>query len=198
MGVNSRFSLVRLFTIPWTLACQPPLSMGILQARYQRGLPYPIPGDLLDPGIELTSLMSSVLAGGFLTTSITWEALKMKVLNKNCKFHIVHQVHNSGTPRKKTGLTIPICCPNISKEIDIKVPNLEICESESGSCSVVSDSLWLHGLYSLWNSPGWNTGVGSHSLLQGIFPTQGSNPDLHHCRLILYQLSHKGSPRVLE
>ena len=49
-----------------------------------------------------------------------------------------------------------------------------------------------------WNSPGQDTGVGSHSLLQGIFPTQGSNPGLPHCRLILYQLSHKGSPRTLE
>ena len=40
--------------------------------------------------------------------------------------------------------------------------------------------------------------VGSLSLLQGIFPTQGSNPGLLHCRWILYQLSHKGSPRILE
>ena len=44
-----------------------------------------------------------------------------------------------------------------------------------------------------WNSPGQNTGVGSLSLLQGIFPTKGSNPDPPHCRQILYQLSHKGS-----
>ena len=50
----------------------------------------------------------------------------------------------------------------------------------------------------IWNSPGQNTEVGSHSLLQRIFPTQGSNPGLPHCRRILYQLSHKGSPRVLE
>ena len=48
-----------------------------------------------------------------------------------------------------------------------------------------------------WNSPGRNTGVGSLSLLQGISPTQGSNPSLPHCRWILYQLSHKGSPRIL-
>ena len=45
-----------------------------------------------------------------------------------------------------------------------------------------------------WNPPGQNTGVGCHSLLQGIFPTQGSNPDLVHCRRILYQLSHQGNP----
>ena len=44
-----------------------------------------------------------------------------------------------------------------------------------------------------WNSPDQNTGVGSLSLLQGIFPTHGSNPGLPYCRQILYQLSHKGS-----
>ena len=52
--------------------------------------------------------------------------------------------------------------------------------------------------YSPWNSPGQNTGVGCLSLLQGIFPTQGSNPGLPHCRRILYHLSHRGSPRILE
>ena len=44
-----------------------------------------------------------------------------------------------------------------------------------------------------WNSPGQNTGIGSDSLLQGIFPTQGWNPGLPRCRRILYQLSHQGS-----
>ena len=48
-----------------------------------------------------------------------------------------------------------------------------------------------------WNSPGQYTGVGSQSLLQGIFPTQGSNPGLPHCRQILYQLSNQGSSALL-
>ena len=48
------------------------------------------------------------------------------------------------------------------------------------------------------DSPGKNTGVGCNALLQGIFPTQGSNPGLLHCRRILYRLSQKGSPRILE
>ena len=56
------------------------------------------------------------------------------------------------------------------------------------------DTLWPHGLYSPWNSSGQNTGVGSLSLLQGIFLTQGSNRGLLHCRWILYQLGHQGSP----
>ena len=79
----------------------------------------------------------------------------------------------------------------------------------------MSNSLQPHGLDSPWNSPGQNTGVGSCSLLQGIFPTQGLNPGLQHCRRILprsdeimciqggiavdcrwilYQLSHQESP----
>ena len=69
-------------------------------------------------------------------------------------------------------------------------------ESASASPSVVSDSLRPHGLYSQWNSPGQNPGVGSLSLLQGLFPTQGSNPGLLHCRRILYQLSYQGSPQT--
>ena len=73
-----------------------------------------------------------------------------------------------------------------------------ISENESESHSVVADSLQPHRLYSPWNSPGKNTGVGTHSLLWGIFPTQGSNPGLPHCRWILYLLSYKGSPRILE
>ena len=60
------------------------------------------------------------------------------------------------------------------------------------------DSLQPRELYNPWNSQGQNNGVDSCSLLQEIFPTQGSNPSLPHCRWILYQLSHKGSPRILE
>ena len=61
------------------------------------------------------------------------------------------------------------------------------------SHSVLSNSLWPHGLNSPWNSIGQNTGVSSLSLLHGIFPIQES-----HCRWILYHLSHKRSPRILE
>ena len=61
----------------------------------------------------------------------------------------------------------------------------------SESHSVVSNSLRSYGPYSPWNSSDHNTRVGSCSLLQGIFPTQGSNPGLLHCRQILYQLSHQ-------
>ena len=73
---------------------------------------------------------------------------------------------------------------------------LWLTESESEGRSVLSNSLRPHGLYSPWNSPGQNTVVGCLSFFQGMFPTQGSNPGLPHCRQILYQLSHKGSPRI--
>ena len=66
------------------------------------------------------------------------------------------------------------------------------------SRSVVFHCLWLHGLCGPWNSSGQNTGVGRFSLLWEIFPTHGSNPSLPPCRWILYQLNHKGSPRILE
>ena len=74
-----------------------------------------------------------------------------------------------------------------------------MCVCVCVSCSAVSDSLWPHGLEltSLlcpWNSPGKNTGVGCHSLLQGILLIQRSNPVLLHCRQILYHLSHRRRP----
>ena len=62
---------------------------------------------------------------------------------------------------------------------------LTLCHPKD--CSLPGFS--VHG-----DSPGENTGVGCHALLQGIFPTQGSNPSLSHCRRILYCLSHQGSP----
>ena len=60
----------------------------------------------------------------------------------------------------------------------------------------MSVSLWPHGLYSQWNSPGQTTGVSSLSLLKGVFPTQGSNSGHPCCKCILYQLSYQGSSKV--
>ena len=107
--VLSLFSCVWLFVTLWTVTCQALLSLGFSRQEHWSGLPCPPPGDLTDPEIEPSSLMSPALAGGFFTTSATLEW--------------------------------------------------------SESYSVTSDSLWPQGLYSPWNSPGWNTGVGSHFLL---------------------------------
>ena len=72
-----------------------------------------------------------------------------------------------------------------------------VCEVKwSESHSVMSNSLQPHGLYNSWNSPDQNTGMGSLSVFHGIFPTQGLNPGLPHCRRFLHQLSYQGSPCV--
>ena len=65
-----------------------------------------------------------------------------------------------------------------------------LCSGNSAQCC--SHGLQPARLLHAWDSPGKNTGVGCHALLQGIFPTQGSNPALLHCRWILYHLSHQG------
>ena len=77
--VLSHFRHVLLFATLWTVAHQTPLSMGFSKQEYWSGLPCPPPGDLPTPEIESISLMSSALAGGFFTSSTTWEALTGKV-----------------------------------------------------------------------------------------------------------------------
>ena len=97
-------------------------------------------------------------------------------------------------------------CPTLSDPMDYSLPGSSIhgifqarvLEWGAIAFSIMSNSLWPHGLYSPWNSLGQNTGVSSLSLLPGIFPTLGLNPGLPHCRWIPYWLSHKGSPRILE
>ena len=73
--------------------------------------------------------------------------------------------------------------------LEVGLKDNRILKAVKVSRSVVSNSLQPHRLYSPWNSPGQNTGVGSLSFLQGIIPTQGLNPGFPHCRWILYQLS---------
>ena len=68
----SHFSHVQLFTTPWTVAHQAPLTMGLSSQEHWSGLPCPPPGDLPNPGMKATSLMSPALAGQFFTTSTTW------------------------------------------------------------------------------------------------------------------------------
>ena len=65
--------MLRLFATPWTIALQAPLSMEFPRQEYWRGLPFPPPENLPDPGMESTSLESPALAGRFFTTVATWE-----------------------------------------------------------------------------------------------------------------------------
>ena len=91
-------------------------------------------------------------------------------------------------------------CPHVEKG-DTCLTTYNGSSGGSVSHSVLSDSLQPHGLWPArllcpWGSPGKNTGVDCHSLLQRIFPTQGSNPGLLHCRQILLSLSYREDHEV--
>ena len=132
---------------PWTAAHQAPLSMWFSRQGYWSGLPFPSPGDLPNPGINL------------------------------------------GCPAMQA--------ESLLTELQGK-PLLAYSERKGkGSRSVVPDSLQPHGLSPTsllhpWDFPGNSTGVDGHFLLQRIFPIQGWNPGLLHCRQTLYHLSHQG------
>ena len=89
-----------------------------------------------------------------------------------------------------------LCCPLLLRpsiyiyKYIINIHKMKVTQS--------CQTLWSRGQYSPWNSRGQNTGVCSLSLLQGVFPTQGLNPGLLHCRQILYQLSNQGNQRIPE
>ena len=73
----SHFIHVRLFVTLLTVTCEASLSMGLSGREHWSGLPFPSPGDLSNPGIKPSSLMSPALAGGYFTTNSTWEAQKI-------------------------------------------------------------------------------------------------------------------------
>ena len=95
-AVLSHFNHVRLFATLWTVAHQAPLSMGFSRQEYWSGLPCPPPGDLPNPGMEPSSLMSPALAARFLTTSTTWKAHRLchsskgGALPPSILFHLKH------------------------------------------------------------------------------------------------------------
>ena len=81
------------------------------------------------------------------------------------------------------------------KKLKLKLPCMLVTQSCPSLCDPMDCSLpWL---LCPWNSSGKNTGVGWHSLLQGVLLIQGSNLSLLHCRHILYYLSHQGNPAIL-
>ena len=87
----SHISHIQLFATPWTVSCQILLSMGFSRQEYWSGLPCPPPGDLPNPGIEPTSLISPAFTGRFFTTSPIWEAPTSVVLVNNTCFHLCSQ-----------------------------------------------------------------------------------------------------------
>ena len=106
--VLSRFSSVCLCVSLWTVARQAPLSMGFSRQEYWNGLPCPSPGDLPNPGIEPAFLMSPALAGRFLTTSATWEALWASALISN-HAHPVYISHLVSTVLSMIGNQFLVC-----------------------------------------------------------------------------------------
>ena len=136
--------------IPWTVACQVPLSMGFSRHEHWNGLPFPSPDDLPNPGIKPRS-------SAFQADSLPAEL--------------------PGKP-KNTGVgSLSLLQGIFPTQRSNPGPTLQ------------ADSLTAE----LPGKPK-NTGVGSLALLQWIFPNQESNQDLLHCRWILYQLSYQGSP----
>ena len=92
----------------------------------------------------------------------------------------------------KRSVFIPIPEKGNTKECsDVKVLVTQLCLTHG--LEPATQGLQPTSLLCPWDFPGKNTGVGSHSFLQGIFPTQGLNLGLLHCRQILYHLSHQGS-----
>ena len=80
----------------------------------------------------------------------------------------------------------------VEAQLSVKVKVTQLCPT------LQPHGLQLDRFLCPWNSPGKNAGVGSHCLFQGIFPTQGLNPHILHCRQILYYLSHQGSSHLVE
>ena len=162
---------------------------------------------LTEPGFILVAVhggYSSLQCAGF---SLLWLLLLQSTGSRAQQFQSWHEGSIVLVPRlQSTGSTPVAHGINFSTVWGVfSDPVLNLClmhwqadslplRHENENHSVVSDSQGPHGLYSPWNSPAQNVGVGNHSPLHGIFPTQGSNPGLLHCRWILHQLSHQRIP----
>ena len=102
--VLSCFSHVRLCATPWTISRQAPLSMGFSRQEYWSGLPCSPPGDLPDPGIEPTSLMSPALAGRFFTSSAILVSYKLYILRMKTSYSKTNYASKPDHKCKHSGL----------------------------------------------------------------------------------------------
>ena len=134
------------------------------------------------------------------TAEVTWHTGRIQFLNfqsGGCVFERIECSTAGNWPlvTKKHGW-----CPwNCDKQhTPRRVGAACVCAQPLRRVRVRPHGLQPVRLLCLWDSPGKSTGAGFHALLQGIFPVQGSNPGLPHCRRILYCLSHQGSSRILE
>ena len=161
-------SHVQLFVTPWTTAHQASLSFTISQSSIKfMSLESVMPSNLLifcHPLLLLPSVFPGIRV--FSNESVHLHIWRFWYFSQQSWFQLV--IHP--TPHFTW-------CTLCESEVKVKVTQ---------SCPALCDPTDCP-----WNSLSQITGVGSLSLLQGIFPTQGSNPGLPHCRRILYQLSHK-------
>ena len=160
---------------PWTAARQAPLSMGFSRQEYWSGLPFPAPADLPDPELESRSPTSRA-------DSLPFEPpvkVKGKALSRVRLFATPWLYSPWNSPGQNSGVGSLFPSPG-----DLPNPGIK-----PRSPTLQADSLPAEP-----QGKPQNTGVGSISLLQGIFSTQESNWALLHCREILYQLSHGGRP----
>ena len=116
--VFSHFSLVQLFATPWTVAHQSSLPMRFSRQEYWSVLPFPPPGDLPDPGFEPVSLMSPALAGGFFTTSASWEPICL-FTGVGCHFLLQCM-------EVKSESEVAQSCPTLSDPMDCSLPGSSI------------------------------------------------------------------------
>ena len=170
--------------ILWTVACQAPLSMGFSRRERWSGLPFPSPEDLPDPGIEPTSPESQAdsLPTGLWGKSYHLCYWKWKLLSLVLLFSTPWTIQSMEFSRPEYWSGQPFPSPG-----DLPNPGIE----------TRSPTLQVDSLPAEPQGKPKNTGVGSLSLLQQIFPTQESTQGLLHCRRILYQLSYEGSSFML-
>ena len=128
-------SHIRLFEAPWTVARQAPLSMKFLRQEDWSGLSFPTPGNLSDPGIEPKCLVSSALAGGFFTTSTTWEVLRWVLVFWYCRW---------GQCGLEGGSDLPIVQKShLQWDIAFDMEQADICSVETRKQRSCHSWLWL-------------------------------------------------------
>ena len=165
--------------------CQAPPSMGLSRYEYWSGLPFPSPGDIPNPGIEPRS---PALQADSLLSELQGKLLGIfptRGLNPGLSYYrqILYQLSHKGSPRILEWVAYPFSAD----------PGIEPGSPELQVDSLLAELPEKPRTTILSHKKPRNTGVGSLSLLHGIFPTQESNRGLLHCRWILYQLSYQGS-----
>ena len=121
------------------------------------------------------------------------------VFKYQCDIHYVVRFIYTCFQGLKSEEPCPPYCPTSPKHTHTFTVSCALLCLVTQSCLTLCDPMGysLPGSSVHGDSPGKNNGVGCHTLLQGIFPTQGLNPGLPHCRQILYLLSHQGSPHCI-